>query len=29
MIEDRLKDTNLSIIVNKVKKGKLIGEFLN
>jgi hypothetical protein len=29
MIEDRLKDINLFIIVNKVKKGKLVGEFLN
>jgi hypothetical protein len=29
MIEDGLKGANLSITVNKVKKGKLVGEFLN
>jgi hypothetical protein len=29
MIEDGLKSINLSITINKVKKGKLIGEFLN
>ena len=29
MIEDGLKGVNLSIIINKVKKGKLVGEFLN
>jgi hypothetical protein len=29
MIEDELKDINLFTTVNKVKKGKLVGEFLN
>jgi hypothetical protein len=29
MIENRLKDINLFITVNKGKKGKLVGEFLN
>ena len=29
MIENELKVINLFIIINKVKKGKLVGEFLN
>jgi hypothetical protein len=29
MIEDGLKGINLSTTVNKIKKGKLVGEFLN
>jgi hypothetical protein len=29
MIKNGLKGVNLSIIVNKIKKGKLVGEFLN